>query len=337
MFCLMLLSLAYDTALPPADPRIKTIEYLIEGDRIGYNQDGTRTNEAKVEWSGLVKFHRDGAVYFESQTDYQPGHKLKASGRQGFDTRYQDQFRGRIEQTRNIGSLCSVFLDVDRRGIIDIWPSLFADCTISLKQADGIKTTRLDKLNGVDLDLTEIVYKRNTGTTLRYWLTKDEHPNVVRWEERSGIGNSSNLRWSCDITLRTISSNGETFVIPVEAKRKVFLKFNYKKMENEHLKNPIAIWSTRITPKYVKMNPGFTPESLALVFDKKFPVDDFEKIPNPSNGPEIRFVHQLQPSDPKDVANALVQPEQSSNPWRWVGIISGIVAVGGIIAHRRLS
>jgi hypothetical protein len=315
---------------PSLDPRIFSLEFLIEGERAGYGPNGeVLPAYSKSAWSGAVKFHREGAVSLEWQDDDVPGALRRYAVQHGAETRIQDKVRGRFVQAREVGDLEMFFSDLRRRELPDIWPGLFAPYNSTLKLPF---TMRSETLNGVVCDVLEIVEGQQTKRLIRYWMTQG---NVVRWEEFEDV-QGKRLRSRCDISLRKVKFDGGELTVPVEAHRGVYYNVDYATKKVTWSDKPRQVFTTRIPPASIKINTIDDRKKVMFPFDGKTRVVDFSKPQPPGqSATEVRLQRNVTPSDPVTVAQALTKHRHECFNWWWMGVISAIFAAIGLAAKRR--
>jgi hypothetical protein len=265
MFALVVLLFA-GNPLPPLDSRVNSLHFLIEGETAGFNPDGSPIlNEGfdKTDWSGEIRFHRDGAMSWEWRSDMQPG-LMKFSAIHEGESHSIHILRGKPSQTKLTGDLGFFVEDSKFRDLSDAWPTMFGPYNPLYSNTPASIPTRVEKLNGVDYDVMDVPIS-NGSRMIRYWITRSNHPNVVQWEEFE-TNKPPVLIDRCEIRLGKIPLENEPFYFPVESTRSVFKTTNSATKKDSYSKTPQKVFYTRIMPPFMKVNTISDRDSIQFPF-----------------------------------------------------------------------
>lgn len=295
------------------DPRIRTLECDLEGEYGPLNEQGEwRADKAVTFWVAHLKYHRDGALLLEFQTDAAPGKKQQISVRHGFDMREIRVFRGKKVQTLSPGNVLHALNDFRFRGIFDTWPQLAS----SYLPADIFR-----------------------GAT--FYFNDSQPPLVKQVEYRNHAGK---LDQKIEITMtKVVGDDGITYEIPSTSKRLVYGEPDPNSPNNLVFpKNPSVRFDFRIPYASIQINKGFTPESLDLTFDPEVYVEDTTKQSLPPAIPsgKMRTAKEIATATDESKQDFERRSKERYSPagYNWstiIAIISGTMLVGAIFVKRR--
>jgi len=332
MFALVVFLFA-GNPLPALDPRVESVHFLVEGEVSIFNPDGTlKDGSPSHAWSGEIRFHRDGAISMERRSDAQKGVLSKLSVIHGGETHDIQTFQGKLAQMKRAGDIGDFFAEMNLRGLPDTWPTLFAPYNPLFRTIAAVPK-RVEQIGGIDHDVMDVPFGRSR--MMRYWLTKDAHPNVVRWEEFK-VSKPTDPISRCEIRLGRIPLEGGFFTFPVESIRSVFEVMGPDEKKMVQYKIPQQVFATRIIPASMKVNTITDRDSISFAYDNKSQVFDQTKPQPVAKTTAVKDSSAVEPSSPDETSKALLERGRSAgNSWWLLGLASTVVGVISFVLWRR--